>query len=362
MSLTFNEPNRWGALFPTELPEKMAQSLGILPGERVLDIGGGGAPLPEADVVVEYDVATGRDRDGACAPLDRRWVVADAQSLPFSDHSFDFAYSSHVLEHVLDPAVACEEMMRVAKRGYIETPRKMTELFYGHPTHRWLVDVVDGVLTFERRLFIESPLQNMALAHVVAYPGAYQRFLIESRNLTCVQFLWSGRFRYRVIDSPDWAMAFDYDNTNHAAPAHFLFALNLLANGAPPGFVASHARIAIEIMPGEGVFHLLDGVVKLLSGDTVGARAALQTARDIGCDDAALAENLNLSGLGGQPDGAHLPLGRGWVAKPDAMKDALARAHRELEEKQKQLDALSGSRSWRLTAPLRAFMNLFRKF
>jgi len=362
MPLTFDEPNRWGPLFPTETPENMAQALGILAGERVLDIGGGGAPLPEADVVVEYDIATGRDRDGAQAPVDPRWVVADAQNLPFASQSFDFAYSSHVMEHVLDPAVACEEMMRVAKRGYIETPRKMTELCYGHPTHRWLVDVVDGVLTFERRLFIESPLQNMALAHVVAYPVAFRRFLFEYRNLTCVQFPWRGRFRYRVIDAPDWAEAFDYDNPRHAASAHFLFALNLLAHGAPPGFVASHARIALEILPGEGVFHLLDGVVKLLSGDVEGARGRLEAAGHLGCGDAALAENLSLCGRGVPPDGAHLPLGRGWVAKPGALQDALAGARLEAEAKQRQLDVLLNSKSWRYTAPLRTLMGVLRRF
>lgn len=44
------------------------------------------------------------------------------EQMPFKDKEFDFVYCSHVLEHVVDPIRACRELMRVARRGYIETP------------------------------------------------------------------------------------------------------------------------------------------------------------------------------------------------------------------------------------------------
>lgn len=314
--MPYRPNNRLGRVYPTADLAALGRALGIRPGERVLDAGGGGAPLPAATVVVEYDLASGHDRDGAGTPLDARWVAGDVQALPFPDAAFDFAYCSHVLEHVADPAKACEELMRVARRGYIETPGRLSELTAGHPTHRWLVDVVDGVLTFERRWFLEHPLQNMALAHILNYPGAMDRALVEYRNLTCVQLPWTGRFEYRVIETPGWRNLFDYDHPVHAAWSHYFYGLNLLNNGAPADFVASHAARALSLLPGEARFHLLDGAIKLLQGRSAEAGRAFASTGALGSGDAALAGNLELLRDAAVPAaGCFLPDGRGWLER-----------------------------------------------
>ena len=49
------------------------------------------------------------------------WSLS-ARELPFRDTTFDFVYCSQVLECVKNPLAACREIMRVGKRGYIETP------------------------------------------------------------------------------------------------------------------------------------------------------------------------------------------------------------------------------------------------
>lgn len=43
-------------------------------------------------------------------------VVAPGDELPFEDDSFDFVFSSHVIEHFPDPVRALYEWMRVARR------------------------------------------------------------------------------------------------------------------------------------------------------------------------------------------------------------------------------------------------------
>jgi len=43
-------------------------------------------------------------------------VVAPGDDLPFADDSFDFVFSSHVIEHFPDPIRALYEWMRVARR------------------------------------------------------------------------------------------------------------------------------------------------------------------------------------------------------------------------------------------------------
>lgn len=301
--------NVLGALYPTETPARMAEALGIRRGDTVVDIGGGHSPLPEATVVVEYDLTSGHDRDGQPAALDSRYVEGDAHALPFPDGAFDFAYSSHVFEHLREPAQACREMMRVAQRGYIETPRKMTELWAGYPSHRWLVDVEDGVLTFERRWFIESPFHNGLLAHVHNFKDAREQALIHFRNLCCVQFAWDRRFDFKVVERPGWREEFDYDNPAHAAWSHFYFALNLLANGDRWEGVHVHGKTALEMRPQEGVFHVLVAVLYATLGNFDAARASLQGARALGCDDEALAANLEA--LRTEAGHWHLPLGRG---------------------------------------------------
>ena len=291
----------------------MVDALDISPDERVLDIGGGGMPLPRADVVVERYIAAAADRDNQQAPVDSRWLAGDVQALPFADHTFDVAYCAHVLEHVNDPARACEELMRVAGRGYIETPRRLTEMLHGHPTHRWLVDVIDGVLVFERRLFIESPLHNVMLAHALTDEKIYQAYLVEQRHLSCVQFAWSGRFEYAVIEPPGWQDKFDYDNVEHAGWSHFFFALNLLARQAPISYVDGHIDQARILLPKESLPALLASVLALLKGEFGHASELYNEACRLGCEDASLGE---LETVLLAPESARkvpLPLGRGYV-------------------------------------------------
>lgn len=302
-----------GDLFPTETPKDMGDALKIRKGESVLDIGGGHSPLPEATVVVEYHLASGHDRDGHSVPLDSRYVEGDAQDLPFPNKSFEFAYASHVFEHVRDPGKACLEMMRVAHRGYIETPRKMTELFAGYPSHRWLVDVENGVLTFERRWFIESPFRNCVLAHVHNFEGARQQALITFRNLTCVQFQWQDSFRFKVQERPGWQSEFDYDNPAHAGWSHFYFALNLLTNGDRWENVHVHVQTALAMQPQEGVFHVLEGVIYLLQNSIDEARKSFENARSLHSPDPAI--DFNLDAIRRDSDSYKLPLDRGIISR-----------------------------------------------
>ncbi|MGH8474371.1 MAG: methyltransferase domain-containing protein [Methylococcales bacterium] len=48
-------------------------------------------------------------------------LIADAQLLPIADHSVDFLYSCHVLEHVPDDQRAMHEISRVLKPGGVAT-------------------------------------------------------------------------------------------------------------------------------------------------------------------------------------------------------------------------------------------------
>jgi len=50
------------------------------------------------------------------------------EKLPFKDKEFDFVYCRHVLEDVHNPEFVFNEIKRVSKAGYIETPSPWAEL------------------------------------------------------------------------------------------------------------------------------------------------------------------------------------------------------------------------------------------
>jgi SAM-dependent methyltransferase len=256
--------------FPSEDHEAMVSLLGIGPRDRVLDVGGGHRPFSRADVVTDLDFSGGRHRDGMAVPENkegRRWICAAAEKLPFADNSFDFVYCAHVLEHVPDPAAACEEMMRVGRRGFIETPRKETEHYAGHPSHIWLVDDPEGKLVFSPIPYRTSPFLNFFLPPMWQTPPVMESVLGDYHHISCVQFLWTGRFEYRV----------ERDNASPVvddtlfAERHHDFAKNLLFWAAPPETGLFHAKEAARLFPENRTYRRLYAAYRAMTGDRRGA-------------------------------------------------------------------------------------------
>ena len=126
------------------------------PNDKVLDIGSGHDPFPFAthlaDIAPE-DNAYGR----AGIPMKyiegKPFFACSVEDMPFADKEFDFVYCSHVLEHVDDPKRACRELMRVSKRGYIETPSIGKDIWLNTAkisNHHWYVENRAQKLVFTR--------------------------------------------------------------------------------------------------------------------------------------------------------------------------------------------------------------------
>jgi hypothetical protein len=131
--------------------ENARRLLGIIPGEAmVVDVGGGAAPFPRADYVIDampYEKrGVGSDGDihkrFGISPRysEDRWIQTDLCSRrpwPIADKAFDFAVCSHLLEDIRDPIWVCSELRRIAKAGYIEVPSRVVEQSKGieNPRH-----------------------------------------------------------------------------------------------------------------------------------------------------------------------------------------------------------------------------------
>jgi len=117
----------------------------------VLDVGSGAFPNRAADVLVDLEVDDDRHRHGRQLVIDRPFVVARVEALPFRDGAFAFVIASHIAEHVSDPAGLCRELSRAARRGYVETPSPFADLLLHEEYHIWRVGVRNGKLIFKEK-------------------------------------------------------------------------------------------------------------------------------------------------------------------------------------------------------------------
>jgi SAM-dependent methyltransferase len=269
--------NSFGIVYPVLCDELLCTVFGLGEQDRILDIGGGANPFVKAAVVTEPFLKSGAHRSGFAVKDGVEYVECFAEKLPFANKEFDFAIARQVFEHVNSPGAACKEIMRVAKRGFIETPQKNYELLFGaNPAHNWFVSAVHNKLRFERRQFIRHFLRHPGMS---AVPSSVEgQFLLhwELKNITNVQYYWEDTFEYEVMDN---ATGFDYTKPEHAAQAHLDVAVcGLLQGGFFLGSRENDAREAIRLKPDWALAHNTLGIILWKQGKIAEASAEFQLA------------------------------------------------------------------------------------
>jgi hypothetical protein len=203
-------------MFEPNVPVTLSQ---LRPTDIVLDVGGWACPFNRANIVLDAEPYETRgyyktlglpaSQGGPTEHFDRgSWMQRDLcarDPWPLADKSVDFAICSHTLEDLRDPLWVCGELIRVARRGYIEVPSRLAEQSRGWESpriaglshHRWLVDIDDNRISF---------LMKYHLLHTnwrYSFPPSFLRGLPPERR---VQWLfWSDRFEYfeRTIHGSD---------------------------------------------------------------------------------------------------------------------------------------------------------------
>lgn len=180
-------------------------------GALVLDVGGWASPLPRADWVLDLFSYETRGLYGSQSSeperfTERTWIVrdmCDREPWPFEDGRFDFAVCAQTLEDVRDPIWVCQELIRVARAGYIECPAPLQELTWGvHGTwvgwshHRWICEREGRGVTFTMK-------PSLLCAEGRHLPAGSTKGLTPE-ELT-VNVWWDGSFpaREQVFVGPD---------------------------------------------------------------------------------------------------------------------------------------------------------------
>ena len=190
----------------------------IRPGDKVLDVGSGHIPFPFATHLT--DISVNDDSVGRAGTpfkhLDGIPVYeCNVENMPFSDKEFDFVYCSHVLEHTNNPEAACRELMRVGKRGYIETPSRGKDVWLNMAktsNHRWAVEWVNETLIFteytpeEKEGLGSDILMSMHCSPQTPREKAFSALIYLKAPQVNTMLCWNDSFRFEVrhcISAPD---------------------------------------------------------------------------------------------------------------------------------------------------------------
>ena len=159
-----------------------------LEGERVLDAGCGMGMYVaafERAGAQAYGVEIEPDRAGAARDISSRIVIGSAETLPWSDESFDLVFSHEVLEHVEKDGQAVREAARVLRPGghmVVFAPNR----WYPFETHgiEWRGEYHFGNIPLVN--YLPTPWRNRLCPHARAYTRRQIRSLFEAASLDIV--------------------------------------------------------------------------------------------------------------------------------------------------------------------------------
>lgn len=167
-----------------------------------LDIGSGGTPNPRADVCVDF-IEGNLERIEALK-IDRPFVWASCEKLPFKSKCFSYSIMSHLLEHLDNPEKCLDEVQRVAESGYIETPNAFFEYIIPHTYHvsRASYNEQDDTLYIHFKDSWDETIDKNKYPDVHRdMKKAFASVELYDWNLLLSRYYWKDKIKYKVIGS-----------------------------------------------------------------------------------------------------------------------------------------------------------------
>jgi SAM-dependent methyltransferase len=181
----------------------------IRPNDLVLEVGSGDRPYPRSDVLLDKLPKDSSEREARRKlVIDRPIVIAEVEALPFPNKSFDYIIASHVLEHSQNPARFLDELSRVGKRGYIETPLPLRERVFAWPFHRWYV-YQEG----KRLVLIKKTGKNKQFFAGMKADKRRELYYLEGKKLLNLKFEWQVKINSKIYQSEPKKFLVNLDKT-----------------------------------------------------------------------------------------------------------------------------------------------------
>lgn len=160
----------------------------------VLEIGSGHNPRLRSDILCDKFFYS-RERQGKLI-IDRPFIICDGEKLPFKDKTFDYIICSHVLEHANDPRQFTRELVRVGRRGYIETPSRLSEKVFDFPYHRWIITKEKDFLVFQKKDLGHSSLKEKLF--LLTQDPELIKFNVFNPSMFLLKSEWNGNIKFKI--------------------------------------------------------------------------------------------------------------------------------------------------------------------
>jgi uncharacterized protein YbaR (Trm112 family) len=130
--------------------------------------------------------------------IDRPLVCGDIHDIPFIDNAFSFVHCAHLLEHLEKPEKAIDEITRVSKSGYIETPSEIHEfLDLNFPFHRWAVSMENDCWVFREKPQITS-VHPLVEALKNKDNWTHKCIRMHHNQINILSRFWHDNVKYRI--------------------------------------------------------------------------------------------------------------------------------------------------------------------
>ncbi|MBP1645544.1 MAG: class SAM-dependent methyltransferase [Bacteroidetes bacterium] len=188
-------------------------NLKIKKSDRVLEVGSGHNPSFRSNVIVEKYIDNNYHRCGDVKIYPHQeFVNANGEDLPFKDKEFDYVICNQVLEHVDNPEKFINELTRVAKRGYIETPSLIGEFLFPKESHRWVILEIDNKLVFFEKERMPGNYKNnygeLFLNYLPYKSLAYKLLSYSEGSLMINRYDWSDSVEFIINPQDDFYLSF----------------------------------------------------------------------------------------------------------------------------------------------------------
>ena len=146
------------------------------------------------------------------------FVHADGEKLPFKDKEFDYVICNQVLEHVEHPEAFVKELCRVARRGYIETPRLLGEYLFPKKSHKWVILDIDKKLVFYEKNKMPGNYENdygeLFLNYLPFQSLPYKLLWLTEGDITLNRYEWKDEVEILVNPEDEYYSSFFLNKWN----------------------------------------------------------------------------------------------------------------------------------------------------